>query len=387
MQILRLHAEAILRQYSGEIPLSRFLSAYFKQHPILGSKDRKIIAERVFTFYRISRLIGHLNEDEKNLCVDAFMGERLAAKLQKNALKNSQWVEKGQSLDERIEQLLEGGIVVNPTDALKSLPELSDGLDANQYAQYLLQQNAVFIKPNGRLRERLIGALNRAEISFSEENDGLISVAANTKLQEVLKPQWYRIQDASSVATQAYFPDCNPAAVWDTCAGGGGKSLLLHEKYPAAKLYASDNRMHMLENLKQRFKEHGYTLPNCFEWDGENASNLAPTSKFDLILCDVPCSGSGTWARSPESLHFFDPKEFEKLPNKQKAIVQSALKHLNPGGYLVYITCSVFRAENEAVVEEICRNNDLACEAQTLINGIEKRADCLYVAILKKSGK
>jgi 16S rRNA (cytosine967-C5)-methyltransferase len=245
----------------------------------------------------------------------------------------------------------------------------------------------VFIKPNRRFRERIFEVLNKAEVPFLEGKDGLITVAANTKLQEVLNPNWYRIQDASSVATQHYFPDCNPIVIWDTCAGGGGKTLLLHEKYPKSKLYASDNRVHMLENLKQRFREHDYTLPNCFEWDGENASNSAPTSKFDLILCDVPCSGSGTWARNPEGLHFFSRDGFAALPIKQKTIVQSALHHLNPGGYLVYITCSVFRDENEAVVAEICRNNDLACEAQILINGIEKRADCLYVAILKKSGK
>ena len=55
--------------------------------------------------------------------------------------------------------------------------------------------------------------------------------------------------------------------------------------------------------------------------------------------------------------------------------------------FFACLTYSVFRDENEAVVAEICRNNDLACEAQILINGIEKRADCLYVAILKKSGK
>jgi len=387
MQILRQHAKAIIHEYTGETPLSGYLNAYFRQHPILGSKDRKIITERVFTHYRISKLIAHLNDDEKNLCIDAFMTERLALKLQKNALKNSSWVENGQSLDERIEQLQERGIAVNPTDALKSLPKLSKGLDANQYARYLLHQNAVFIKPNARFSERLIGALNQAEVSFSEENDGLISVAANTKLQEVLKPEWYRIQDASSVTTQHYFPNCNPVSIWDTCAGGGGKTLLLHEKYPKSTLYASDNRVHMLENLKQRFKEHGYSLPKCFEWDGENAKDSLPNQSFDVILCDVPCSGSGTWARSPESLHFFDPIAFEKLPQKQKTIVQSALKHLKPNGYLVYITCSVFGDENEAVVEEICRNNELVCEAQTLINGFEQRADCLFVAVLKKNVK
>lgn len=388
MQVLRQHADEILRRYKGETPFSGFINSYFKQYPILGSKDRKIIAERVFTFYRISKLVEDLNEEEKSLCLDAFMAERLTPNLLKNALKNSNWTESGQSIDERIAQLEENGIEVKIQDTLKNLPSLTYGLNQNDYANYLLHQNAVFVKPQAKHTEKLLDALNKAEIAFSKEEDGLIRVASNSKLQEILKPTWYRIQDASSVATQAYFPDCNPAAVWDTCAGGGGKSLLLHEKYPAAKLYASDNRMHMLENLKQRFKEHGYTLPNCFEWNGENVRETMPSSSlFDLILCDVPCSGSGTWARSPESLHFFDPKAFEKLTNKQKAIVQSALKHLNPGGYLVYITCSVFRAENEAVVEEICRNNDLACEAQTLINGIEKRADCLFVSVLKKNVK
>ena len=385
MQVLRQHADEILRRYKGETPLSGFINSYFKQYPILGSKDRKIIAERVFTYYRISKLVADLNEEEKSLCLDAFMAERLTPNLLKNALKNSNWTESGQSIDERIAQLEENGIEVKIQDTLKNLPSLTYGLNQNDYANYLLHQNAVFVKPQAKHTEKLLDALNKAEIAFSKEEDGLIHVASNSKLQEILKPAWYRIQDASSVATQAYFPDCNPTSVWDTCAGGGGKSLLLHEKYPKAKLYASDNRAHMLENLKQRFKEHGYPLPWCFEWDGENARETMPSSSlFDLILCDVPCSGSGTWARSPESLYFFDQDEFAKLPEKQKTIVKSALKHLKPGGYLVYITCSVFRDENEAVIDAICQTEGLSCETQTLINGIERRADCLFVAVLKR---
>lgn len=385
MQVLRQNADEILRRYKGETPLSGFINSYFKQYPILGSKDRKIIAERVFTYYRISKLVADLNEEEKNLCLDAFMAERLAPNLLKNALKNSNWTERGQSMEERINELHERGIEIHPKDTLKNLPELTEGLESTNYAHYLLQQNAVFVKPHAKHTERLRDALKKAEIEFSEDLDGMIHVASNSKLQEILKPAWYRIQDASSVATQAYFPDCNPSSAWDTCAGGGGKSLLLHEKYTKAKLYASDNRAHMLENLKQRFKEHGYPLPWCFEWDGENARETMPSSSlFDLILCDVPCSGSGTWARSPEILHFFDQDEFAKLPEKQKTIVQSAFKHLKPGGYLVYITCSVFRDENEAVIDAICQTEGLSCETQTLINGIDRRADCLFVAVLKR---
>ena len=86
MQVLRQHADEIIRRYKGETPLSGFINSYFKQYPILGSKDRKIIAERVYTFYRISKLVADLNEEEKNLCLDAFMAERLADKLLKNAL-------------------------------------------------------------------------------------------------------------------------------------------------------------------------------------------------------------------------------------------------------------------------------------------------------------
>ena len=387
MQVLRQHADEIIRRYIGETPLSTFVNSYFKQHPILGSKDRKIIAERVYTFYRISKLVEDLNEEEKSLCLDAFMAERLTPNLLKNALKNSNWTESGQSLDERIAQLQEKEIEINIQDSLKNLPSLTEGLNSNDFAKYLLGKNAVFVKPHMKHAEKLRDALNKAEIQFTEEADGLISVAANTKLQDILKPAWYRIQDASSVATQAYFPNCIPPLVWDTCAGGGGKSLLLHEKYPRAKLYASDNRLHMLENLKLRFKEHGYPLPWCFEWNGEDAAARTPSDEFELILCDVPCSGSGTWARSPESLHFFDVEAFAKLPNKQHTIVDSALKYLKVGGYLIYITCSVFRDENEAVIDAICQREGLSCETQMLINGIDRRADCLFVAVLKKAEK
>jgi 16S rRNA (cytosine967-C5)-methyltransferase len=385
MQILRHHADEILRRYKGDTPLAGFINNYFRQHPILGSKDRKIIAERVFTFYRISSLIEHLNEAEKTLCVDAFMAERLASKLQKNALKNSDWVENGQVLDVRIKQLQERSIAIHPTEALNRLPELSKEIDPNQYALYLLRQNAVFVKLHARFRERIIDAFHNTEIAFSEEADGLIRIASNTKLQEILKPEWYRIQDASSVETAVHFPDCSPQKVWDTCAGGGGKSLLLHEKYPDAVVHASDNRSFKLENLKSRFREHGYRQPVCFDWDGETEESTPPIgAPYDVILCDVPCSGSGTWARNPEGAYFFTPEMLQSLAKKQQSIVTQAIQHLKPEGYLVYITCSVFRDENEAMIEWINTTGALAIESQTVINGMHKQADCLFVAVLKK---
>lgn len=385
MQVLRRHAAAIIDQYDGLLPLSAFLNSYYKQHPVLGSKDRKIITERVFTFYRIAPLIKQYDADQQAYCVDVFMAERLSDKLLKNALKDSQWIENGQTVDERIEQLQQQGIEIRPEALVNHFPTLSEGIDTKAYARYLLARNAVFIKPHAKFGKMVNAALEKHNVAFTALENGLLRVDASTKLQEMLQPGWYRIQDASSVETSVYFPDCNPQKVWDACAGGGGKSLLLHEKYPDAVVHASDNRSFKLENLRTRFKEHGYRQPVCFEWDGEVESRTPPNgAPFDLILCDVPCSGSGTWARNPEGAYFFTPEMLQALVKIQLRIVTNAIQFLKPGGYLVYITCSVFRKENEDMIDHISTTGALTIDRQIVINGMHKQADCLFVAVLKK---
>jgi 16S rRNA (cytosine967-C5)-methyltransferase len=73
---------------------------------------------------------------------------------------------------------------------------------------------------------------------------------------------------------------------------------------------------------------------------------------FDRILCDVPCSGTGTLARNPEIKWRLQPDALAGLHQRQLAILRSALKHLAPGGRLIYATCSLEREENEDVVGE-----------------------------------
>ncbi|MGI8893531.1 MAG: hypothetical protein ACR2GN_08720, partial [Bacteroidia bacterium] len=101
---------------------------------------------------------------------------------------------------------------------------------------------------------------------------------------------------------------------------------------------------------------------------------------FDGIICDVPCSGSGTWARTPEDISCFKEDEIKNYLEKQKAIVINAAAHLTKSGKLIYITCSVFKEENENMVNYIVNNTSLQMQEMKLIDGTELRADSLFVA-------
>src|SRR5690606_10611202 len=106
---------------------------------------------------------------------------------------------------------------------------------------------------------------------------------------------------------------------------------------------------------------------------------------FDFILCDVPCSGSGTWARSPENFYFSpSEKDLNTFEQVQKNIVSHAVKHLKDDGYLVYVTCSVFAQENENIINHLMEHTTLALVESQLINGIPHKADIMYYAVLQK---
>lgn len=107
-----------------------------------------------------------------------------------------------------------------------------------------------------------------------------------------------------------------------------------------------------------------------------------PAEKYDVIIADVPCTGSGTWARTPEQLYFFSPAKIEHYSNVQKSIISTVISYLKPGGFLVYITCSVFKKENEDVLS-LMMQNGLTVVSQQIFAGYHDKADTLFGALVK----
>jgi 16S rRNA (cytosine967-C5)-methyltransferase len=135
--------------------------------------------------------------------------------------------------------------------------------------------------------------------------------------------------------------------ILDCCAAPGGKTMVLAARRPQAKITALDNSAPRLERMQLRLRD----LTNV-EFELGDAAKLDGT-KYDRILCDVPCSGTGTLARNPEIRHKLTTADLSKQAKRQREILTSALHALAPGGRLIYSTCSLEPEENEQVVEAV----------------------------------
>jgi len=146
--------------------------------------------------------------------------------------------------------------------------------------------------------------------------------------------------------------------VWDCCAAPGGKTLMLALRLPAADILATDVSAKRLAHTAARLRRYAYTQRvHCAVEDASAPSSTTPESNFDLILCDVPCSGTGTLARNPEIRHRLRTEDFARQATRQHDILSGAASRLATGGRLVYSTCSLEPEENERIVDAV------ACEA------------------------
>lgn len=140
--------------------------------------------------------------------------------------------------------------------------------------------------------------------------------------------------------------------VWDCCAAPGGKTLILARRLGAAAVVATDVSAKRLAQTEARLRRYAYAeRVLCGVADAIDARGVE--GEFDLILCDVPCSGTGTLAGNPEIRHKLKPEELMRQAERQKAILSGALERLAPGGRLVYSTCSLEPEECEQVVESV----------------------------------
>ncbi len=137
--------------------------------------------------------------------------------------------------------------------------------------------------------------------------------------------------------------------ILDTCAAPGGKTAVLLQNNPDAELLACDLHPGRLETMRKRLSAT-MNLDHV-EFLVADAAKLAGVGPFDRILCDVPCTGTGTLARNPEIRHRLKPEELDRQAERQREILSSALRLLAPEGRLLYSTCSLEPEENSAVVE------------------------------------
>jgi 16S rRNA (cytosine967-C5)-methyltransferase len=177
----------------------------------------------------------------------------------------------------------------------------------------------------------------------------------NPSASEALQQGWIVIQDESSQAV-AHLLDVAPGnTVLDLCAAPGGKTLLLAQSAaPDGRVIATDLHEPRVRAMKDRFKRAGVGNVECLVIDATQA--LPFPNKFDRILVDAPCTGTGTLSRHPEIRWRIHDEDLPDLHARQVRLLNNALRYMAPNGRLVYSTCSLEPEENEDVITEAMSN-------------------------------
>jgi 16S rRNA (cytosine967-C5)-methyltransferase len=171
---------------------------------------------------------------------------------------------------------------------------------------------------------------------------------------ETYRNGFVEIQDEGSQILAALCQPKPGEQVVDFCAGAGGKSLALAAAMAGrGRVVACDVNARRLERAAERLRRAGAHNVERRVFTSERDPWVKRHKRvFDLVLTDVPCTGSGTWRRNPDSRWDRDLSTLEALTNLQRRILTSANRLVKPGGRLVYATCGLFRQENEDQVEQ-----------------------------------
>ena len=186
-----------------------------------------------------------------------------------------------------------------------------------------------------------------------------------------------RLQDEGSqliaeiAASAAEFTEPKAERIVDLCAAPGGKTLILAERIPQARIVACDASPTRLARLRERLAVYDHPVECRFA----DATAFDEDAAFDMALADVPCSGTGTLGRNPEIRHRLSEEDFARQAERQRAILRAALRAVRAGGRVVYSTCSLEPEENEQVVREALAENVKArvIPIGTCIDEMERR--------------
>lgn len=177
----------------------------------------------------------------------------------------------------------------------------------------------------------------------------------NVQAEPAFRKGWFEIQDlASQVA--ALLTGARPGEqVLDLCAGAGGKTLALSAMMEnRGQVFAHDAEKQRLAPIFERIRRAGCRNVQVM---AEKSALEDLKGRADLVLVDAPCTGSGTWRRRPDAKWRLSQAQLETRIREQADVLRAAAGYVKPGGRLAYVTCSVFRQENDAQIESFTGDN------------------------------
>ena len=376
-------AVAIIEQYKGEEPFAAFLRKYFSRHKKFGSKDRRQIAHLCYCYFRLGKALMNVPTNQR-IVAALFLCSNIPDILL-DTLK-PEWGEKVLLPVEVKFAIVVGNEMISSIFPWSEL--LSVGLDYQQFCKSFLIQPDLFLRIRPGQEEKVELKLRQAGIIFSKPDVTCIALDNRTKIDElVILDKEAVVQDYNSQKVGDFMrllPEQKKRKVWDCCAASGGKSIMAADLLVDIQLTVSDIRESILINLKKRFAGAGINNYRSFAADLSLKGLSQSDEKFDLVIADVPCSGSGTWGRTPEQLFYFKEKLVEHYTTLQRKIMSNVLTNVKPGGYILYITCSVFKSENEEMINWFLSQNQWKLIKMELLPGYTFRADTMFAALLQK---
>lgn len=375
-------AIAILDRILSGAPAEQALTSWARGNRFAGSGDRAAIRDHVFDCLRCQRSFAHRGGDAtgrglvlgllRNQGVDPaslFTGDGHAPAPMSEGERN---FNAGPRPD---------AVALDCPDWLYPALQTSLGTDCAPVLRLLQQRAPVFLRVNlaRTTPPHAIAALRADNIAAEPHPLADTALLVTDNARQIRNSRAYaeglvELQDAASQAVIAALPDLRGMRVLDYCAGGGGKSLALAAR--GAKVTAHDANPARMQDIAPRAARAGVAI----------ATTKTPQGKFDLVLTDVPCSGSGSWRRAPAGKWALTEESLSALLVAQAEILDRAAMLVRPDGWLAYVTCSLLKAENADQVDAFVQRNPQFDPQNTLRLTPLDGGDGFFLATIKRKG-
>jgi 16S rRNA (cytosine967-C5)-methyltransferase len=365
------------------IPADSLLTTYFRNRRYIGSQDRKAIAELFYQILRHKIILAAIwqNVTLKKITTGRDLMLTGLIYIQKHTTAAIAEYFSGDAYGpRRLSEREQKFIIALSTFSVNQLTEAEQwnvqnwqlhelknnfGEDSYRLLDALNHQAPFDLRVNtlNTTRQTVQKRLEQEDIKALPGQYSPVALRLTDRRPLGKHPLWVdgsiEVQDEGSQLI-TYLVDAKPGqSVWDYCAGAGGKTLAIAAlMLNQGRIVATDTVDWRLDRSRERLKRAGVHNVECHVLDETtNKWVKRQQGKFDRVLIDVPCSGSGTWRRNPDLKWRLQESNFQDLLAIQAQIFLKTAKLVKAGGRLIYSTCSLFPSENMMQVQRFLNEN------------------------------